>query len=278
MDAIYQRQSVDWRSMNKEKFFSQSFSQDSTYWNVVLENIWPWIEEWDRCCSVPYFHYRQQVSEITSENIRCTGGQLVDSYDLPSDSIFLPIDDDDWFVHNIFDQLRGLISEQTDVIVWNHTILKHDGNLVRLGNEKMFTNNFAITSSGINKLKNSPAYCEHIYRKFPWSEHPQPVVFPTSPIAPHYDLHRRIIKTEFIDPTIIYKPDLLDDFNILRVNRRLNITNKTLASASLLMEMTETQFHRSLRSLSEQKSQGLPWSLNETKRLDEINNNVRTHA
>lgn len=275
MRTIYIRQSPDWENMTEDLFFSQSFTYSKDYWQSVLKKIWKSIKQWNKNCNISYFQYRQELQKIAIKNIGSLNSKIIlknHDLNLTKNIIFIPVDDDDWISPDAFETIEKEILPNTDVIIWNHTIIDSNGKIKYLNNKTLFTNNFAITESGIKKLKIIPK--SSFFSK--WLRDKGDLA--TTPFHPHYDLHRRIIKTNFIDGKKPLKSVTGDHFEIIYIDKELSITNKTLSSASVLMEINnDLEFLQKLHNLSSQQINNVPiWATEEISKLNSLNNMLKT--
>jgi hypothetical protein len=248
--------------MTKEIFFAQEFDHTKKYWQNLLTIIWDFIEIWDKYCELPYFEYRQQLKEISLANLKSLNCRLI--YDknqmtLDDGLLLIAIDDDDWLCPTVFNAIRGY--ESADVIIWNHTILKPNGVKNVISSHKLFTNNYALTKAGIKKMQNA-------------TQSKEKHTFADDPFFPHYDIHRRIIKTEFENDEPRFK-DLNETFKIVHLNQQLSVTNKSLASASELERINKRDFIAQLIQLSSQNIENFLWASKEIKTLNLLNSQLR---
>lgn len=200
---LYKRQSPDWLAINtREKFLSQKFDVIQHDWDWWLKALWPLTLIWKDTLTVDYFHYRQKLKEIAEVNLFKTDSILVKSHeDLRGKYILLCVDDDDWFAANIFSMIANDIKDDTDVIIWHRTILNYgDLNPWETHDDVLFTNNYALTNSGVKKLLDNNI----------------------SPFTLHSHIHECVF-------------DKKNRFNILRIKHGLSLTNKTLASTIKLI-------------------------------------------
>jgi hypothetical protein len=264
----------DWKNMTKDKFFSQEFNHTQKYWENLLKLIWEFIEIWDRNCQLSFFEYRQRIQEIALSNIRnVTNCELIfhkEDLKMRDGDFFVAIDDDDWLHPNVFKELENY--KNSDIVVWNHTILKYNGLIETPPALKLFTNNYAVTSKGMKKIENPPC--------FPKSE----FTFATDAFFPHYDLNRRIVKKEFENNENRFE-DIKESFKISHVNKKLNITNKSVASASEMITGNESfvkkvnkfQFFKRLYQVSNQtlSEESFPWASKQIEELNALNSEIK---
>lgn len=211
---IHIRDHCNWADMSEEKFLNQKFSYNQEWWDRLLAKIMPQIKWWNRLCSVSYFEYRQQLENIARNNIKKTNADIIlegtKCFPLEEDCIFMSIDDDDWFAPNIFEVLQSSIKKDTDMIVWQNRVVDRFGSSTVRSQDKIYTNNYAFTRKGIQKLSHGSDPV--INQK---GEAEANCVF-----QPAFWIEEKINKENFTK-TII--------------NDELSATNRTLASATTLM-------------------------------------------
>lgn len=254
--------------MNKEKFFNQKFTFSQSYWEKVINYIWKYIDIWNQYSNISYFQYRNELKNISRLNFESIQCKIVDDLE-GQDYIFLHVDDDDWFHYNIYDIIRDNINNETDVVVWNHTIITNN-KIIYGDNNSLHTNNFAFTKKGVDKIKQVPDYVDILNQEIPG------VKYAISPFSPHYDMNYRIFKKSIQNQ----KPDFFDFekkdiFNIVKIEDRISATNKTLASASVLMRLNNNfDFYQRLLKLENQKINIFNWLKKQEEMYNQLHSNV----
>jgi hypothetical protein len=267
MIDIFIRQTTDWENMNEQKFLSQSFNNTKVYWHNLILKIKNYIKIWENF-SISYFMYRKYLKDIAVQNLLSTKCNIIlnSNYfkERSHNPLFIAIDDDDWLHPRISNELLEFVDKKNvDIIIWNHTILESDGELSLENNKKCFTNNFALTKSGINKLINVKTGSADGY------------LVANSPFLPHYDIHRRIIKKDFETGEQVFNKLKKDNFNIVHLNKRLSISNKSLASASLIDKIEENEYFLKIKKLSKLKVPNALWAKEEINLLNNLNKKVK---
>jgi hypothetical protein len=277
MNAVYIRQTPDWKNMTKEKFLAQSFNypnlcnnylekyDPTKYWQKIIKNIWKFIEIWDEKCELSYFQYRQKLKEISLKNIESLNCKLIDdkkNLTLEDDLLFVSVDDDDWLAPSLFEKINEY--KYADVIIWTHTVLNFDGSVKTFKEKRLFTNNYALTKKGIEKIQNI-------------KETPKETCYPfaTDAFFPHYDIHRRVFKNEFMNNECRFKDLIHDKFNIVLIEDQLSITNKSIASASELVDINKDIFFDRLNKLSKKSIENFLWASKEIKLLNFLNSQIK---
>jgi len=236
---IYIRHSPKWESMTEQKFIEQEFPNSQEWWDKALPNIFPQVKWWNSLCSISYFEYRKKVTDITLRNISKTNPSIVLSkkIEIQNDKfIFLPTDDDDWYHPKIFEILEKHI--ESDLIIWKNFINKEYRNPTRI-----FTNNYALTHNGKQKLKDKGLI-------------PSNILFGDFPEM--FDvLQSKYIKTS-------------------KINECLSVTNRTLASATILSNYKKkSEFVSQLMEVKKNKIEAPTWALEEVEMMNDLNESVK---
>lgn len=164
---LYLRSDVDWRSLDESTFLRQEALNKSVR-PMSLEvkmRLYEAIQIWNQTFAMSYFEYRQRLREIAWDTwlkiegldgiIRNRHGAIGSC--LPSGTILLPVDEDDWFSPQAANTLKAAFSEEIDIYSWNDAAFRpvamqnypdHSLPLLRLRNRvqegEYATNGYAV--------------------------------------------------------------------------------------------------------------------------------------
>jgi hypothetical protein len=86
---IWVRRTLDW-------------SDEETFWAQIQDRDRPGAEAWNSAFNIPFHRFRQRVAEIAAQNrAQVHGVARADWDEIPDGELVLPIDDDDWFAPEV---------------------------------------------------------------------------------------------------------------------------------------------------------------------------------
>jgi len=97
---IVQRQTVEWKKLSDAEFYlqSQAFCE---LWGKPKDYVWQLFQLWNQTFAIDYRHVRQELKELSLDNLRNTKNVLFVPYagylNIPErKGYYLFLDDDDW--------------------------------------------------------------------------------------------------------------------------------------------------------------------------------------
>lgn len=208
MNIIFLRKTLDWNTVTEENLLAKNQEIDNQHCIRLLKQgrLSNAIRNWNTTFSLNYFTFKEKIKALAANNLKEVKNInlfINKPEELPNTEFnLLPIDDDDWFHPDIF----SFLLPQADVYYWPHTFINQNCNIKELKGigRKIYTNNFAITNQGYEKLKSSQIDITRDYSIFSGGAINQ--------------LLKLNISSEFI-------------------NRPLNVANKSPSSFSILMKV-----------------------------------------
>ncbi|MEL6666913.1 MAG: hypothetical protein AAFQ24_12315 [Pseudomonadota bacterium] len=160
-DYVFLRSSPNWATFDLED--SREFMRRSS---LPEDAIIKFAARWQKQFGQRYQSYREEMKSISLKSIADTNVQVIDGSEgiqFEDDDLIYFTDDDDWVAPKLFRRLRELPKSE-DGYVWRSVYTgwllvdtPHEPGgapslRLRPVNEKIYTNNYAVTGHAINRL------------------------------------------------------------------------------------------------------------------------------